>query len=109
MTWKPLVDGSLARRALDRACAIGDELAFEPRWLASASPDLFTGAAGVALALAYLDDAVPDRGYAAACARWLERAIDGIDETMPMSLAGAAGIGWMAHHLASPVIAAPNT
>jgi len=108
MLWQPLIDGELAQRALDRARAIGDDLGSDPRWLNTSLPDVFGGAAGVAVLFAYLDAVFPDRGYDEMCARWSTRAVDAIDETMPLALTGVVGIGWMAEHLASAGTDDPN-
>ena len=108
MSWQPLVDGALADRARDTALGIADELATNPRWFAESAPDLYSGAAGIALLFAYLDEVVPQRGYGDECDRWLARAVGAIDSRMAMSLSGVVGIAWVACYLPSRKAAVVN-
>ncbi len=98
--WQPLVDGELRRRALAQAQAIGDAFAAEP--LENVPSDLGQGKAGMALALAYLDEALPDRGYGSLAQTLLDAAVTEVAAKPARAdlYGGFVGVAWVAEHLA---------
>jgi lantibiotic biosynthesis protein len=96
-TWQPLLDGDLQARAL----AVADEIAAE---LKSRGADmtsdgsLASGHAGLAVAFAYFDQALPGRGYGDAAGVHLNAATDYLAE-YPLNAdlyGGFTGIAWAA-------------
>src|ERR1043165_1835499 len=71
-TWRPLLTGDAASRALDVVRGIARAVDAHQETIENHS--LATGAAGIALLFAYLDRALPDAGYRAAAERHLARA-----------------------------------
>jgi lantibiotic biosynthesis protein len=100
MTADPLLDGDLATRAY----AALDDLS---RALVSLDParipglSLATGAAGHALAHAYLSRLFPDRAHGAAVQALAGRIVaeSGAGPISPWLVSGLAGIGWLLEHL----------
>src|SRR3954452_4594788 len=97
--WIPYLRGEEAERARALAGELGDVLvATEP----TEDPSLSRGEAGRALALAHLDRALPDRGFAEASREALRHAIAaGARQPLgPGLMQGFTGAAWTIAHLA---------
>src|SRR3954471_21380547 len=97
--WIPYLRGEEAERALAVAGELGDLLvATEP----TEDPSLSRGEAGRALALAHLDRALPDRGFAEASRDALRHAIAAVASQPlgPGLMQGFTGVAWTIAHLA---------
>src|SRR3954454_4543505 len=97
--WTPYLRGEEAKRALAVAGELGDLLvAIEP----TDDPSLPRGEAGRALALAHLDRALPDRGFAEASREALRQAIAAVASQPlgPGLMQGFTGVAWTIAHLA---------
>lgn len=105
MTWRPYLPAGALEEALAAAAELGDLLAVpEDAELPGEGADvsLSRGAAGRALALTYLDDVLPGRGYAEAAGIALRRATAGVaaQPLGPGLLQGFTGVAWTVAHLA---------
>src|SRR4051794_966796 len=97
--WTPYLRGEEAKRALAVAGELGGLLAAtEP----TEDPSLSRGEAGRALALAHLDRALPDRGFAEASREALRHAIAAVARQPlgPGLMQGFTGVAWTIAHLA---------
>jgi hypothetical protein len=100
--WKPILDGALAQRAREDSSAIAEALAgldlasSAPRYGEAGDPSLGSGAAGQAVAFAYLDEAQVFPGGGQKAGDLLELAIGAMAESSagPSLLAGYSGIAW---------------
>jgi lantibiotic modifying enzyme len=99
-TWKPLLDGNLQARAL----SVADQIASGLKSLgADAVQDgsLASGHAGLAVAMAYFDQALPARGYGEAAMLHLDAAMDYL-AAYPLHAdlyGGFTGIAWSASQI----------
>ena len=105
MAWRPYLPDASREDALAVVAELGDLLvAPEDAELPGEGADvsLSRGAAGRALALSYLDDVLPGRGYADACGIALRRATTGVagQPLGPGLLQGFTGVAWTIAHLA---------
>ncbi|MFH8788281.1 type 2 lanthipeptide synthetase LanM family protein [Streptomyces roseoverticillatus] len=112
-----VADESFVRAATDYAARTGDRLLGELRPPGAASPwtsyeladgsvtvvdieaDLYLGTAGIALFLAYLDDAVPREEFRAAAERAAEHAVVHCDRKRPGAFGGIGGTIYLLTHL----------
>jgi len=99
-TWQPLLDGELQAAALTAAAEIADELRTRAGELVHEG-SLACGQAGLATTLAYLDQALPGRGYGEAAAAQLDAALDYMSAVpIPPGLYGGfSGIAWAASRI----------
>jgi len=104
-TWRPILQGRRAEQALRTLARLGSDLemialkpAAGPREMGFCS--LGNGLAGIALFFAYLDKALPDRGYDEKAVEILERALTEVnDDPAPATLfAGFPGVAWALEH-----------
>jgi hypothetical protein len=102
-TWRPLLTGGDADAAIAAAEEIAAALTASDGESAETARQfsLAGGEAGIALFLAYLEAARPNRGYGEAAIEHLERAIDGMQELVAQAglYSGFAGVGWAVEHL----------
>lgn len=105
-SWRPLLKGEHAEHVLRIAERIGDDLEWIARQWVDSSPmpgfcSLGSGFAGFALYFAYLDRALPGRGYDEKSIEHLERALNHLNrDPAPATLfAGFPGIAWCLEHL----------
>jgi len=103
--WSPLLSGDAAAAALAAVEAIAADLAATVSLIAPFGPDcdfsLARGTAGQALFLAYLDAAVPDRGYGDLGRDLLRQAVE-VAVARPGAAAfytGVSGVAWTVEHL----------
>src|SRR3954468_17386215 len=103
--WSPLLSGDAAAAALAAVEAIAADLAATASLIAPFGPDadfsLARGTAGQALFLAYLDAAVPERGYGDLGRDLLGQAVE-VAVTRPGAAAfytGVSGVAWTVEHL----------
>jgi len=103
--WSPLLSGDAAAAALAAVAAIAADLAATASLIAPFGPDpdfsLARGAAGQALFLAYLDAAVPERGYGDLGRELLGQAVE-VAVARPGAAAfptGVSGVAWTVEHL----------
>src|SRR4051812_6429736 len=103
--WSPLLSGDAAAAPLAAVEAIAADLAATASLVAPFGPDpdfsLARGTAGQALFLAYLDAAVPERGYGDLGRDLLGQAVE-VAVTRPGAAAFSAGVsggGWTIEHL----------
>lgn len=114
-SWHPLLKGDSRKLALAAVEEIAAELGHSfcvfppehPAW----SPlghysSLSGGKAGLALFFAYLDKALPDRGYGDVSIETLESSIDGSDEIGNRLglFAGLSGTAWVIEHLRDRIV-----
>jgi lantibiotic modifying enzyme len=117
--WSPLLAGDLAATALEAVEAIAADLAATASLISPFGPDpefsLASGTAGQALFLAYLDEAVPGRGYGVLSRDLLEQAVEvaatlrpspdqPLDPSQDRSqdfYTGRSGVVWTVEHLRS--------
>jgi len=117
--WSPLLSGDLAATALEAVEAIAADLAAMASLISPFGPDpefsLGRGTAGQALFLAYLDAAVPGRGYGGPGRDLLEQAVEvaaafrpppeqPLDSSQDRSqdfYTGRSGVVWTVEHLRS--------
>jgi hypothetical protein len=117
--WSPLLSGDLATTALEAVEAIAADLAATASLISPFGPDpdfsLGRGTAGQALFLAYLDAALPGRGYGGLGGDLLEQAVEvaaalrpcpdqPLDPSQDRSrdfCAGRSGVVWTVEHLRS--------
>jgi hypothetical protein len=115
--WSPLLSGDLAAAALEAVEAIAADLAATASLISPFGPDpefsLGRGTAGQALFLAYLDEALPGRGYGGLGGDLLEQAVEvaaalrpppdqPLDPSQDRSrdfCAGRSGVIWTVEHL----------
>ena len=97
-TWTPILSGGEAARARE----VVHEIAVFARRVETEQAGLASGAAGIAVFLAYYAAAFGDEGAADRATELLDRAADQVAETpMTASLyAGFTGIAWAVQHLA---------
>ena len=118
--WSPLLSGDLAATALEAVKAIAADLAATASLISPFGPDpefsLGRGTAGQALFLAYLDAAVPGRGYGGLSRDLLEQAVEVVAALRPCRdqpldpsrdrsqnfYTGRAGVVWTVEHLQQP-------
>jgi len=100
MAWRPYVPATERAAVLGVAAELGDALVAAPP--GEVEPTLSRGEAGRALALAYLDDAVPGRGFGEASHDALGRAVAAVaaQPLGPGLLQGFTGVAWTIAHLA---------
>ena len=96
-TWKPVLNGELRTQAL----AVADEIATEIQLLGKElihDGSLASGHAGIATMFAYLDRALPGRGFGDAGADHLNAALDFLADSqlLPDLYCGFTGIAWAA-------------
>jgi len=103
--WSPLLSGDAAAAALAAVEAIAADLAATASLIAPFGPDadfsLARGTAGQALFLAYLDAAVPERGYGDLGRDLLRQAVE-VAVARPGASdfrAGVSGVAWTVEHL----------
>lgn len=103
--WSPLLSGDAAAAALTAVEAIAADLAATASLIAPFGPDsdfsLARGTAGQALFLAYLDAAVPERGYGDLGRDLLRQAVE-VAVARPGASAfctGVSGVAWTVEHL----------
>ncbi len=103
--WSPLLSGDSAAAALAAVEAIAADLAATASLIAPFGPDadfsLARGTAGQALFLAYLDAAVPERGYGDLGRDLLRQAVE-VAVARPGAAAfcaGVSGVAWTVEHL----------
>lgn len=103
--WSPLLSGGTAAAALTAVEAIAADLAATASLITPFGPDsdfsLARGTAGQALFLAYLDAAVPERGYGDLGRDLLRQAVE-VAVARPGASdfrAGASGVAWTVEHL----------
>lgn len=103
--WSPLLSGDSAAAALAAVEAIAADLAATASLIAPFGPDsdfsLARGTAGQALFLAYLDAAVPARGYGDLGRDLLRQAVE-VAVARPGAAAfytGVSGVAWTVEHL----------
>ena len=96
MSWRPLLQGSMADRALTAARAMASDLVELGH-----DPSVAGGSAGVAVFYAYLNRIDPGRGFEMLTGCYLARALAGATRpTVSASLyRGATGVAWAAAHL----------
>ncbi len=99
MTFDPALSGEDADRALALARELGELLRDAPR---TSDPGLATGESGIAIALAYLDDAFPDEGFGDAADEALRAAVRAMaaGRIGPSLMQGFTGVAWATAHLA---------
>lgn len=106
-TWRPLLEGESATRALAAAEAIFQDLAADPGH--AIGPGLNRGLAGLALFFAYYERTVSDAGAGELAGLYLERSIAELAER-PLPSAGLyhgfTGVAWVVEHLAGGEAAA---
>lgn len=97
--WRPLLTGAERDAALAVAGEISAGLTAEVE--ETAGPSLSGGAAGFAIAEAYLELAVPDCGHADRAAGFAERAFDAIPSVRKRAslYRGFAGVAWAVEHV----------
>ncbi|MDQ3913999.1 MAG: lanthionine synthetase C family protein [Actinomycetota bacterium] len=104
-TWRPVLEGDLAARALEAARAIGEAVA-EAFDSGEASPErgdasLSRGWTGTAVTMHYLDRAFPGAGFGDVRAAALDRAAEAV-AAQPMNVGlmqGFPGVAWAIEHL----------
>lgn len=104
MAWRPYAAPDEREAILSVAAELGDVLlAASPGERPDATDaSLSRGEPGRALALAYLDDALPGRGYGDASSAALARAVEAV-ATQPLGpslIQGFTGVAWAVAHLA---------
>lgn len=107
--WRPLLTGDLAATALAAVEAIAADLAATASLISPFGPDpefsLGGGTAGQALFLAYLDEAVPERGYGDLARDLLEQAVEvaaALSSPPDQNFyTGLSGVVWTVEHLRS--------
>src|SRR3954466_10683721 len=104
-TWTPVLTGELSAAALAAVEAIAADLGALRSLISPFGPDpefsLARGTAGQALFFAYLDEAVPGRGYRAVAMDLLAQSVDAA-ATRPAGsdfLDGLGGVAWTLEHL----------
>jgi lantibiotic biosynthesis protein len=101
--WRPYVPAAEREAVLGVVAELGDVLLAAPTGgPAEVEPTLSRGEAGRALALSYLDDAVPGRGFGEAAQDALGRAVAAVaaQPLGPGLMQGFTGISWTIAHLA---------
>jgi lantibiotic modifying enzyme len=102
-SWRPLLEGTIAKQAIEAARAIAAETGRPRRWRRGTRsvPSLAGGAAGIAVFYAYLDRAGIAGRYGSKSRHLLERAGDAVASvTMAPSLYGGfTGVAWAMAHL----------
>ncbi len=109
-TWKPLLTGPLADRALRTVHEIAEALPGAATHRAGAQASLASGLAGQALFYAYLALSTSDEAAADRAAELLEKAADELANTPlpPHLYAGFPGVAWTMEHLQGILFAAPE-
>lgn len=107
-SWRPLLTGPTAERALQAAVAIaedlrriaGEEIPLEERGFRG-GPSLAGGDAGLAFFLTYLDQVRPGEGWDDLAMERLDRAIETTGElhSAPALYGGFSGVAWTVEHL----------
>lgn len=103
-SWQPLLAPSEAEQALALAADIAEALVrtvLPGRKHAPLSPALGRGLSGIALFFAYLESALPGRGYGTIAGELANEAIEGMDGSgLPEGLyPGFLGVAWLVEHL----------
>jgi lantibiotic biosynthesis protein len=100
MAWRPYAAPDERAALLSAAAELGDILVSVPPGEIDAT--LSRGEPGRALALAYLDDALPGRGFGQASSAALSRAVDAVaaQPLGPSLMQGFTGVAWTIAHLA---------
>jgi lantibiotic modifying enzyme len=96
--WQPILEGELAERAYDTIQVIAGGVRASQ---GEVGASLAAGHAGMALLFRYLEAAEPTGGHGRWARRFLEQAVDAV-ENVPMGTslyAGFSGVAWVAQHL----------
>lgn len=100
LAWEPILEGKMGAAALRLVETIASDLVREAS-LSATPPFLAHGHAGFALLFAYLEEALPGRGFGNQAIDFLEQAMLGVSQAYaPEGLfAGFPGVAWAVEHL----------
>jgi len=103
-TWRPLLEGAIAKRATEAARAVAAEIGKRARRRRGGrrpEPSLAGGAAGIAVFYAYAEEAGLGGRCGSTCRRFLEEAGDAVEAVAmaPALYGGFAGVAWTVAHL----------